>query len=104
MDEIIKFIEEAGHEDVVIFTDFDYKDAFLGLTHDGRAVYDYDLMVQYLVDTEEMTSDDAIEWIEYNTIRSLPYAGPKAPVVLYPFNKDDWKDESHVQDASHDKL
>lgn len=26
---------------------------------------------------------DAIEWIEYNTIRALPYAGDKAPVIVY---------------------
>ena len=30
-----------------------------------------------------MTAEDAIEWIEYNTIRSLPYAGENAPIVMY---------------------
>ena len=30
-----------------------------------------------------MDETDAIEWIEYNTIRSLPDAGEKSPIVMY---------------------
>ena len=35
-------------------------------------------------DTEEYENafNEAIEWIEYNTIRATPYAGPFAPVVI----------------------
>lgn len=27
---------------------------------------------------------DAVEFIEYNTIRALPYIGEGAPVIMYP--------------------
>lgn len=27
-------------------------------------------------------------WIDYNTIRALPYMGPDGPVVLYHFIED----------------
>ena len=76
-------LEDAGYEDVVIFEDYSYDDAFIGVSHDGRAVYDFDLMVQWLMETEDFSEMDAIEWIEYNTIRALPYFGGDAPIVLY---------------------
>jgi hypothetical protein len=76
-------LEAAGYEDVVIFTDYSYDDALIGVTEDGRAVYDFDKMVYWLMETEDFTMSQAIEWIEYNTIRSLPYAGPDAPVIVY---------------------
>lgn len=74
---------EAGYEDVVILENYSYDDALIGVTEDGRAVYDFDKMVSWLMETEGFTQDEAVEWIEYNTIRALPYAGPDAPVIMY---------------------
>lgn len=76
-------ILEAGYEDVVIFSDFSYDDALIGVSEDGRAVYDYDKMVAWLMETEGWSQDEAIEWIEYNTIRALPYLGDLAPIVMH---------------------
>lgn len=74
----------AGYEDVVIFENYSYDDALVGVTEDGRAVYDFDKMVRWLVETEGFTDEEAIEWIEYNTIRALPYMGDDAPIIMYP--------------------
>lgn len=74
----------AGYEDVVIFENYSYDDALIGVTEDGRAVYDFDRMVRWLVETEDFTAEEAIEWIEYNTIRALPYMGDNAPIIMYP--------------------
>ena len=74
-----------GYEGVKYLTNFSYDDALIGVTEDDRAVYDYEKMVQWLVDTEEMTYEEAAEWIDYNTIRALPYMGEGAPVIMYPF-------------------
>lgn len=38
-------IEAAGNDDVIIFDNPSYDDALVGVTEDGRAVYDYDKMV-----------------------------------------------------------
>lgn len=76
-------IADAGYEDVVILKDFDYDDALIGVTEDGRAVYDFDLMVSWLMDTEGWEEIDAIEWVEYNTLRALPYMGREAPIVMH---------------------
>lgn len=74
----------AGYEDVIIFENYSYDDALIGVTEDGRAVYDFDRMVRWLVDTEGFSDEEAIEWIEYNTIRALPYMGEEAPIIMYP--------------------
>ena len=74
---------DAGYDYVVIFENYSYDDALIGVTEDGRAVYDFDKMVEWLETTQSMTEIDAIEWIEYNTIRALPYAGPDGPIIMY---------------------
>ena len=64
-----------------------YDDALIGVTEDGRAVYDYERMVEWLVEEDGFTQDEAVEWISYNTIRALPYAGPMAPIVMFPITQ-----------------
>ena len=75
---------DAGHEDVILIENPHYDDALVGVTTDGRAVYDFDKMVAGLMAGEGWSELEAIEWIEYNTIRALPYAGPNGPVIMRP--------------------
>ena len=77
-------IIDAGYEDVVILSNYSYDDALVGVTEDGRAVYDFEKMVAWLVDKEGFEEIEAIEWIEYNTIRALPYMGDRAPIIIHP--------------------
>lgn len=79
---------DAGYEDVPSFLNCSYDSALIGVTTDGRAVYDFDLMVDWLMKEEGWSDIDAIEWIEYNTIRALPYMGAKAPIIMYSL--EDW--------------
>ena len=75
-------ILNAGYEDVVIFGGGEYDAALIGVSEDGRAVYSYEAMVECLT-RDGMTEEEAVEWIDYNTIRALPYAGDKGPVIVY---------------------
>lgn len=77
-------LTELGYDGVKYLTGFSYDTALIGVTEDGRAVYDYNLMVEWLVEEEDMTEEEAIEWIDFNTLRALPYFGEGAPVVMYP--------------------
>jgi hypothetical protein len=77
-----------GYEGVMILENFSYDDALIGVTEDGRAVYDFDKMVEWLCENEGFSDTEAVEWIEYNTIRSLPYAGPGAPVIMYRLDEE----------------
>ena len=82
LEQLKELIAELGYEDVTVFEDYDYADAFIGMSNDGRAVYSYDKMVEWLMLKENWTFEEAVEWIEYNTIRAIPYF-PGAPIVVY---------------------
>ena len=76
-------ILEMGYEDTIIFENESYDDALIGISHDGRAIYSFEKMVEWLINRDGITETEAIEWIEFNTIRAIPYAGDKAPIVMY---------------------
>ena len=78
-----------GYQNVCCMPDYSYDTALIGVSHDNRAVYDYDLMVQWLVENEGFTDLEAAEWIDYNTICCLDYMGHGAPIVLHRFLEDD---------------
>lgn len=75
-------INELGYEDSIVFENPDYDDAIIGVSHDDRVIYSYDKMVECLVKADGMTEEEAMEFIDYNTIRAIPYAGELAPIVL----------------------
>lgn len=79
-EEIEEFIEELGYEDVLVFDDPSYTDAFVGVSDDGRAVYDYNKMVKWLMITNGMTEDEAVDFISYN---NSFYSGGRYPIILY---------------------
>lgn len=76
-------LADMGYEDVIILSDYSYDDALIGVTEDNRAVYDFDKMVDGLRNNHGFEYDEAVEWIEYNTIRALAYAGATAPIIMY---------------------
>lgn len=78
-------------DDVVTFDStlgYDYASAFIGVTETGRAVYDYDKMVQHIIDSgdldDEATEEDkvlaAADWISTNTLCVL--YGESSPIVV----------------------
>lgn len=81
---IVEKLLDMGYDDVVVLWDYSYDDALIGVSEDNRAIYDYEKMVEWLVKTENFSEEEAMEWIDYNTIRSLPYAGEAAPIIMYP--------------------
>ena len=76
-------IREQLPSDAVVFDNHAYDNSIIGISLDGRAIYDFDKMVKELMMDECWEETDAIEWISYNTLRALPYAGEKRPLVVY---------------------
>ena len=68
-----------GFDDVIIFEDPSYEGALIGVTWDNRAVYDYDLMVESLMKEDNMTEEEAADYISYNA--SYNY-GDKSPIIM----------------------
>ena len=70
-------------EDAIVFDNMSYDGSIVGVTTDGRVVYDYDKMIEELMEDEGCSYEEAADWIDYNTIRALPYAGENAPIIMY---------------------
>lgn len=75
-------LRDMDHDEAIIFDQPDYDDAIVSVTDEGRVIYDFDAMVKCLVDRDNMSEMEAIEFIEYNSIRALPYAGELAPIIM----------------------
>lgn len=71
LQELKEILCGKGYEDVLIFNNPDYANAFIGVSTSNRAIYDYDLMVACLVEEEGMTEEDARDFIDYNTLGAL---------------------------------
>ena len=69
-------------------TNPEYTGAIIGVTSDGNVAYHYDKMIECLVEEEGWTWEEAVDWIDYNVIRGLPYMGEMRPVVIYSLGDD----------------
>jgi hypothetical protein len=62
-----------------------FEDALIGIGWQHTkliAIYDYDKCVEILILREDMTHEEAIEWMEYNVVGS--YVGEYTPIFMLP--------------------
>lgn len=71
-----------GYEDAVVFDNPSYDSAIIGVSDNGRVVYDFEMMIQCLMEEDDMSEIDAAEFISYNSIRAAAYI-PNGPIVMY---------------------
>lgn len=77
-----QLLSDWNLDDAVVFENPSYETAIVGYdVHSNRIIYDYELMIDYLVENEQMNEDEAVEFIDYNTIRSLDYI-ENHPIIL----------------------
>ena len=74
---------DQGFENFIIFENPDYDSAIIGITENNQVVYDYEKMIEHLMQEDDSDYEEAVDFISYNTIRSLPYAGEGAPIIMY---------------------
>ena len=72
----------AEPEEVMLLDDEAFNESLVGVTHDMRAVYDYELMAKEYAEHNGIDLIEAMDHIDSNIIRSLPYLGDKAPIVM----------------------
>jgi hypothetical protein len=80
---IKKEVRERLDSNALVFDNPAYDESIIGQTFDGRAIYDIDKMADELSTDDGISVEDAMDFIDYNAIRSLPYAGDRAPVVVH---------------------
>lgn len=70
-------------EDALRFENPSFDNSIVAVDYDGRLIYDYDLMVEELMKQDDMSGEEAIDFISYNTLRSLDYmTDKKKPIVI----------------------
>ena len=74
--------EEQKENPTLLFVDHAYDSSILGVTEDGHVVYALNKMIEEFAADENCSTDEAMEWIEYNTLRALPYAQGKKPIIV----------------------
>lgn len=60
-----------------------FDSAIIGVDEYGRLVYSFNKMINEFMQANECGEYEAIEFIEYNTLRALPYFGDMAPIIMY---------------------
>ena len=71
----------------------EFDGGIIGVSDGGRLVYSYGKLVDALAEANGWSREDAVDWVEFNTLRSLPYYG-NAPVVVYDLDVDDFLKKS----------
>ena len=75
---------EEALDNVSMFENPAFAGAIIGFdTHHKKVVYDYEKMVECLMEDDGMEYDEAVEFIDYNTLRTVPYM-PNPPIIVMP--------------------
>lgn len=83
--EFRKKLNEYGEEnelEIILLDNPSFDRSIIGVTMNGAVIYDFDLMVEELMEDDEIEELEAIEFIEYNTIRAVAYMGENAPIIM----------------------
>ena len=72
-----------SEQEIIFLDNHSYDNSIIGVTEDGRLIYDYDKMIEEYMADEDCDELDAIEWLEVNTLRAIPYMGANAPIIMY---------------------
>lgn len=76
------FILDSEEVDKAVTID-GFDDAVIGVSDDYSLVYDYDKMVLCLMLHEDMDEDEAIEYLDYNVLKTYKLYGENHPVIFY---------------------
>ena len=71
---------DKGYEDVIVFENEDYEGCIVGVTTNNEAVYSKSKMIEWYMKQYHCSEEEALEWIEYNTERSIGFGG--SPIIL----------------------
>ncbi|MBR6123139.1 helix-turn-helix transcriptional regulator [Candidatus Saccharibacteria bacterium] len=78
-----RWLVEHDYNDSVVFQNPDYVSAVVGVSEEGRVIYSYEKMVRTLMMTDGMDYEEAVEFVDFNTIGALPTMGENAPIIMY---------------------
>lgn len=79
--------DEETLDKIIVLEGDEFADGCIGISEDNHLVYSYERLINSLGKVYGSTTD-AVEWLEYNTIRSLPYMSSygNEPLIIHEFN------------------
>jgi len=70
--------------DCALFDNPSFDKSIIGITPGGHVIYSFDLMIEELMEDEDMSESDSFDFIDYNTMRALPYIDEDIrPIIMY---------------------
>lgn len=83
-EKVEEFLNGDPDREVILYSNPSYEGALVGVTTDDRAVYSFDKMVESLMAEDNISEEEALEFIDYNTLGA--YIDPKQPIVIFDIN------------------
>lgn len=75
-------IRKSLPDETLVLDNPSFDNSIIGVSSgSGRVIYSYDKMIEEFMKDNNVRDIDAIDWIEYNTIRALSYMGENAPIT-----------------------
>ena len=80
---------EFGYQDSIVYQNPSFDSAIIGVDEiSGGVIYDYDLMIADMMEKDHITAEQAIQFIDYNTIKATPYMPEPRPIILRRFEEE----------------
>lgn len=80
---------EVESEGMILIKEEGISEALIGVTDSDkpRAVYDYNKLIEAYVVNHGLSHEEAMDHVCFNIIRSLPYYGENAPIIVDLFKE-----------------
>ena len=81
-----EIMDEDVLDEMIVLEGDEFADGCIGYTDDFHLVYSYERLVESLGKAYG-SEEDAIEWLEYNTYRAIPYMAHDGiePIIIHEF-------------------
>lgn len=80
MENLKQILNDLEYFGTIILDDLDC--AVIGINNtEQRLVYSYDKIIEKLMN-DGMSEDEAVEYVEFNIVRSVQYMGSKSPIIV----------------------
>ena len=85
-DEMLREFLRENFPESVIFDNPEFDNSIVGISSQGNLIYDLDRMVQELAEDDNISEDEAFEFIDQDTIRLLTYISQDTKPMIVDFN------------------
>lgn len=82
-------VRDTLPERAVVFENPSFDGSIIGVSLNGGAIYSYERMAEEFAEENDCEVIEAIEFIEYNTMRALAYFPDPKPIIVSEMDRMD---------------